>query len=94
MRFIFFGELYHDTIIEANSLDEAYTIIVEKYYDDCVCSGSIASVDGTKIIEISAWADISGDDEEECISYERRPMFFCTEADYNSLPKRFLDLFK
>lgn len=93
MRFVFFGELYHDTIIEANSLDEAYEIIVEKYYNDCICSGSIASVDGTKIIEISAWANISGD-EEECISYERRPMFFCTEADYNSLPKRFLDLFK
>ena len=93
MKYIFFGELYPDTIIEANSLDEAYEIIVEKYYNDCICSGSIASVDGTKIIEISAWADISGD-EEECISYERRPMFFCTEADYNSLPKRFLDLFK
>lgn len=94
MKYVFFGELYHDTIIEANSLDEAYEIIVEKYYNDCICSGSIASVDGTKIIEISAWADISSDDEEECISYERRPMFFCAEADYNSLPKRFLDLFK
>lgn len=94
MRFVFFGELYHDTIIEAKNLDEAYKIIVEKYYEDCVCSGSITSVDGTKIIEISAWADISSDDEEECISYERRPMFFCTEADYNCLPKRFLDLFK
>lgn len=94
MKYVFFGELYHDTIIEANSLDEAYEIIVEKYYNDCICSCSIASVDGTKIIEISAWADISSDDEEECISYERRPMFFCTEADYNSLPKRFLDLFK
>ena len=94
MRFVFFGELYHDTIIEANSLDEAYEIIVEKYYEDCICSGSITSVDGTKIIEISAWADISSDDEEECISYERRPMFFCTEADYNCLPQSFLDLFK
>ena len=55
MKYVFFGELYHDTIIEANSLDEAYEIIVEKYYEDCVCSGSITSVDGTKIIEISAW---------------------------------------
>lgn len=94
MKYVFFGELYPDTIIEANSLDEAYEIIVEKYYDGCVCSGSICSVDGTKIIEISAWADISDDDEEDCISYERRPMYFCTEADYNCLPQRFLDLFK
>lgn len=93
MKYVFFGELYHDTIIEANSLDEAYEIIVEKYYNDCVCSGSICSVDGTKIVEISAWVDIS-DDEEECISYERRPMFIATEIDYNSLPKCFLDLFK
>lgn len=93
MKYVFFGELYHNTIIEANSLDEAYEIIVEKYYDGCVCSGSITSVEGTKIIEISAWADIS-DDDEECISYERRPMYFCSETDYNSLPKRFLDLFK
>ena len=94
MKYVFFGEIYPDTIIEANSLDEAYEIIVEKYYDNCVCSGSITSVDGTKIIEISAWADISGDDEEEGISYERRPMFIATEADYNCLPQRFLDLFK
>lgn len=36
MKYVFFGELYKDTIIEANSLDEAYEIIVEKYYDDCV----------------------------------------------------------
>ena len=94
MKYIFFGELYPDTIIEANSLDEAYEIIVEKFYNDCVCSGSICSIDGTKIIEISAWADISCDDEEECISYERRPMYFCSETDYNCLPERFLDLFK
>ena len=93
MKYIFFGELYTDTIIEANSLDEAYEIIVEKFYNDCVCSGSICSVDGTQIIEISAWADIS-DDEEECIFYERRPMYFCSETDYNCLPERFLDLFK
>ena len=33
MKYVFFGELYHDTIIEANSLDEAYEIIVEKYYN-------------------------------------------------------------
>lgn len=85
MKYIFFGELYHDTIIEANSLDEAYEIIVEKYYDDCICSGSIASVDGTKIIEISAWADISGDDDEDCISYERRPMYLATEYSYRKL---------
>lgn len=85
MKYIFFGELYPDTIIEANSLDEAYEIIVEKYYEDCVCSGSITSVDGTKIIEISAWADISGDDDEDCISYERRPMYLCTEHSYHKL---------
>ena len=92
MKFIFFGEIFPDTTIEANNLDEAYEIIVEKYYNDCICSGSIASVDGTKIIEISAWADISGDDDKDYISYERRPMYLCTEASYRILSTRTIKL--
>ena len=94
MRFVFFGELYKDTIIEASSYKEAYDIIVDEYYTDCVCAGCKAQTAGVEFVEISAWAEI-WDEVEECFfSYERRPMFIITEEDYKKLPQSFLDLFK
>lgn len=94
MKFVFFGELYKDTIIEASSYEEAYDIIIDEYYTDCVCSGSISQTTGVEFIEISAWAEI-WDEVEECFfSYERRPMFICEESEYKKLPQSFLDLFK
>lgn len=94
MKYVFFGELYKDTIIEAGSYKEAYDIIVDKFYTDCVCAGSKAQTAGIEFVEISAWAEIWDEEEEQFFSYERRPMFICEKNDYKKLPQSFLDLFK
>lgn len=94
MKYIFFGELYKDTIIEANSYKEAYDIIVKEFYTDCVCAGCSVQTSGIEFIEISAWAEIWDEQEESFFSYERRPMFIIEEDDYKKLPQSFLDLFK
>lgn len=93
MKYVFFGELYKDTIIEADSYKEAYDKIINEFYTDCVCAGCMTQTSGIEFIEISAWAEI-WDEEESFFSYERRPMFICEEEDYKKLPQSFLNLFK
>lgn len=94
MKYVFFGELYKDTIIEAGSYKEAYDIVVKEFYTDCVCAGSMTQTAGVEFIEISAWAEIWDEVEESFFSYERRPMFICEKDDYKKLPQSFLNLFK
>ena len=94
MKYIFFGELYKDTVVEAGSYKEAYDKIVSEFYTDCVCAGCKTQTAGVEFIEISAWAEIWDEVEEEFFSYERRPMFICKESDYKKLPQSFLGLFK
>lgn len=94
MKYVFFGELYKDTIIEAGSYKEAYDIIVDEFYTDCVCAGSKAQTAGIEFVEISAWAEVWDEEEEQFFSYERHPMFICEEDEYKKLPQSFLDLFK
>ena len=94
MKYVFFGELYKDTIIEAGSYKEAYDKIVDEFYTDCVCAGCKAQTAGVEFIEISAWAEIWDKEEEQFLSYERHPMFIIEEDEYKKLPQSFLDLFK
>ena len=94
MRYIFFGELYKDFIIEADSYKEAYDKIINEFYTDCVCAGCMTQTSGIELVEISAWAEIWDEEEESFFSYERRPMFICEEGDYKKLPQSFIDLFK
>ena len=94
MRFVFFGELYKDVIIEAGSYKEAYDIIVKEFYTDCVCSGSVAHIKEIEFIEVSAWAEIWDEEGESSFSYERRPMFIAEESTYKKLPQSFINLFK
>lgn len=84
MRFIFFGEIFPDQIIDVSSWEKALEYIEEKYYRGDIVSVNEGTLDGEFVIKISAWADIS-DDDEECISYERHPMYLCTEASYKKL---------
>lgn len=85
MKFIFFGEIFKDDIFEANDSNKALEYLETKYYKDDIVSLSKGILDGEPVIKISAWADISEDDEEECISYERRPAYLCTEHSYKKL---------
>ena len=94
MKYVFFGELYKDVIIEASSYKEAYDKIVSEFYTDCVCAGTAVQTSGIEFVEISAWAEIWDEEEESFFSYERRPMFICEEEDYKKLPQSFIDLFK
>lgn len=85
MRFIFFGEIFPDQIIDVSDSNKALEYIEEKYYRDDIVSVNMNTIDDEPVIKITAWADISGDDDEDCISYERRPMYLCTEASYRIL---------
>lgn len=85
MRFVFFGEIYKDEIVEAINSEKALDYLIEKYYRDDIVSVDKGILDGEPVIKIKAWADISGDDDEDCISYERRPMYLCTEHSYHKL---------
>lgn len=85
MRFIFFGEIFPDQIIDVTNSDKALEYIEAKYYKGDIVSVGKGILDGEPVIKISAWADISGDDDEDCVSYERRPMYLCTEHSYHKL---------
>jgi hypothetical protein len=85
MRFIFFGEIFPDQIINVTDSEKALEYIEKKYYRNDIVSLGREIFDSEPVIKISAWADISEDDEEECISYERRPMYLCTEYSYHKL---------
>lgn len=84
MKFIFFGEIFPDQIIDVANSNKALEYIEAKYYKGDIVSVGKGILDGEPVIKISAWADISGDDEE-CISYERRPMYLATEHSYCKL---------
>lgn len=85
MKYIFFGEIFPDKIIDVPDSNKALEYIEAKYYRNDIVSVNMHNFDGQPVIKISAWADISGDDEEDCISYERRPMYLCTEYSYRKL---------
>lgn len=85
MRFIFFGEIFPDQIINVPDSNKALEYIEEKYYRDDIVAVSMGTLDDEPVIKIKAWADISSDDDEDCISYERRPMYLCTECSYRKL---------
>lgn len=85
MKFIFFGEIFPDQIIDVANSNKALEYIETKYYKGDIVSVGKGILDGEPVIKISAWADISGDDDEDCISYERRPMYLCTEHSYKKL---------
>lgn len=85
MKFIFFGEIFPDQIIDVTDSNKALEYIEAKYYRNDIVSLGREILDSEPVIKISAWADISEDDEEECISYERRPMYLCTEYSYRKL---------
>lgn len=85
MRFIFFGEIFLDQIIDVPDSNKALEYIEAKYYRDDIVSVNKGIIDGEPVIKITAWADISCDDDEDCISYERRPMYLCTEHSYRKL---------
>lgn len=85
MKFIFFGEIFPDQIIDVPDSNKALEYIEAKYYKGDIVSVGKGILDGELVIKISAWADISGDDNEDCISYERRPMYLCTEHSYKKL---------
>lgn len=84
MKFIFFGEIFKDDIFEANDSNKALEYLEKKYYRDDIIGLDKWNLDGEPVIKISAWADIS-DDDEECISYECRPAYLCTEHSYKKL---------
>lgn len=85
MKFIFFGEIFPDQIIDVPDSNKALEYIEEKYYRGDIVSVNEGTLDGEFAVKITAWADISSDDDEDCISYERRPMYLCTEASYRIL---------
>lgn len=85
MKFIFFGKIFPDQIIDVNDSNKALEYVKAKYYKDDILSVSMSKLDNQPIIKIKAWADISCDDDEDCISYERRPMYLCTEYSYKNL---------
>lgn len=85
MRFIFFGEIFPDQIIDVANSNKALEYIEAKYYKGDIVSVGKGILDGEPVIKISAWADISGDDDEDCVSYERHPMYLCTEYSYRKL---------
>lgn len=85
MKFIFFGEIFPDKIIDVPDSNKALEYIEAKYYRDDIVAVNMCNFDGQPVIEIKAWADISGDDDEDCISYERRPMYLATEYSYRKL---------
>ena len=65
--------------------NKALEYIEAKYYKGDIVSVGKGILDGEPVIKISAWADISGDDDEDCVSYERHPMYLCTEYSYRKL---------
>lgn len=85
MRFIFFGEIFPDQVIDVSSWEKALEYIEEKYYHDNIVSANEGTLDGEFAVKITAWTDISGDNDEDCISYERHPMYLCTEHSYKKL---------
>lgn len=93
MKFIFFGEIFPDQIIDVPDSNKALEYIEEKYYRDDIVSVDKFYIDGEPVIKISAWADISCDDDEDCISYERRPMYLCTERSYCNLSSETIKMF-
>lgn len=84
MRFVFFGEIFPDQVINIPDSNKALEYIKAKYYKDDIVSISMSTIDGQPVIKIKAWADIS-DNDEEYISYERHPMYLCTEHSYRKL---------
>ena len=85
MKFIFFGEIFPDQTIDVPDSNKALEYIEKKYYRDDIVSVNMCNFDSQPVIKINAWADISCDDDEDCISYERRPMYLCTEHSYRKL---------
>lgn len=85
MRFIFFGEIFPDQVIDVSSWEKALEYIEEKYYHDDIVSANEGTLDGEFAVKITTWADISGDNDEDCISYERHPMYLATEYSYHKL---------
>ena len=92
MKFIFFGEIFPDQIIDVPSWEKALEYIEEKYYRGDIVSVNEGTLDGEFAVKIKAWADISCDDDEDCISYERRPMYLATEHSYHKLSPEIIKL--
>ena len=92
MEFIFFGEIFPDQIIDIPDSNKALEYIEAKYYRDDIVSVNMCNFDGQPVIKIKAWADISGDDDEDCVSYERRPMYLATEHSYRKLSPKTIKL--
>lgn len=93
MRFIFFGEIFPDQVIDVPDSNKALKYIEEKYYRDDIVSVNMNTIDDEPVIKITAWADISYDDNEDCVSYERRPMYLCTERSYRNLSSETIKMF-
>lgn len=85
MRFIFFGEIFPDQVIDVPDSNKALEYIEEEFYKGDIVSLGREILDGEPVIKIKAWANISCDGDEDCVSYERRPMYLCTEASYKKL---------
>lgn len=92
MRFIFFGEIFPNRIIDVPDSNKALEYIKAKYYRDDIVSVNMYNFDGQPVIKIKAWADISGDDDEDCINYERRSIYLCTEYSYKKLSPEIIKL--
>lgn len=85
MRFIFFGEIFPDQVIDVSDSNKALEYIEAKYYRDDIVAVNMCNFDGQPVIKINAWADISDDDDEDCVSYQRHPMYLCSEHSYHKL---------
>lgn len=85
MKFVFFGEIFPDQVIDVPNWEKALEYIEEKHYHGDIVSVNEGTLDGEFAVKISAWTDISDNNDEDCISYERHPMYLCTEASYRKL---------
>ena len=92
MKFVFFGEIFPNQIIDVPDSNKALEYIETKYYRDDIVSVNMCNFDSQPVIKIKAWADISGNDDEDCISYERRPMYLATEYSYCKLSPKTIKL--
>lgn len=54
MRFIFFGEIFPDQIIDVTDSNKALEYIESKYYRDDIVSVNKIIIDGEPIIKITA----------------------------------------
>ena len=91
MKFILFGEAMPKTEFSSADCYHALEYVLNTFFKDCIVAENVTSLEECVVaVKIRSWKNIGSKDEP--VSYERHPMYLCTEASYRILSIRTIKL--